>query len=117
MKKSLSNFFKISIPLFLGVFICWFFWNQFSIEDKKAFYNIFLEADYFILFISLFIGFLSHLARAKRWIYALAPIGYQPSFWRCYHAIMVGYIMNLVFPRLGEMSRAGTLTKNKLNTP
>lgn len=111
MKNIIINSLKITIPLLLGVYVGWYFWDQFSDSERKQFYGIFNRADYFILVLSLLVGFLSHLARAKRWLYALKPMGYQPSLWRSYHAIMVGYIMNIIFPRLGEASRAGVLLK------
>ena len=111
MKNIIINILKITIPLLLGVYVGWYFWDQFSESERNQFYGIFNRADYFILALSLLVGFLSHLARAKRWLYALKPMGYQPSLWRSYHAIMVGYIMNIIFPRLGEASRAGVLLK------
>ena len=111
MKEIIINILKITIPLLLGLYVGWYFWDQFSESERNQFYGIFNRADYFILALSLLVGFLSHLARAKRWLYALKPMGYQPSLWRSYHAIMVGYIMNIIFPRLGEASRAGVLLK------
>ena len=98
------------LPVFLGIYICWYFWDTFDDQAKNAFFDVFKEADYFILFLSLLVGLFSHYARAKRWLYVLKPMGYSPSLFNSFNSIMIGYIMNIVIPRMGEASRAGVLT-------
>src|SRR5690554_8161893 len=39
----------------------------------------------------------------------LEPIGFTPKFWHRYHAVMVGYLVNLLSPRAGEATRAALL--------
>jgi len=39
----------------------------------------------------------------------LKPLGYAPSLKNTYNAVMIGYIANIVIPRMGEASRAGVL--------
>ena len=51
------------------------------------------------------------MSRAYRWRFLLEPMGYKPRFWNSFFAVMIGYIMNLVFPRAGEASRAAALTR------
>ncbi len=109
MKKSIINVLKIVVPLLLGLYIFWYFWSSFDEVQKDNFIKVFKEADYFWVFVALVIGFISHLSRAIRWKYALKPLGHQPSTFNSYNAIMVGYIANIVVPRMGEASRAGVL--------
>ncbi len=109
MKKTIINILKIVVPLLLGLYIFWYFWSSFDQEQKDNFIKVFKEADYFWVFAALIIGFISHLSRSIRWKYALKPLGYQPSTFNSYNAIMVGYIANIVVPRMGEASRAGVL--------
>ncbi|MFT5602928.1 MAG: hypothetical protein ACI9N1_003190 [Flavobacteriales bacterium] len=109
MKKTIINILKIIIPLFLGVYIFWYFWSSFDAQQKQDFFNVFKEADYFWVAIALVIGFISHWSRAVRWKYALKPMGYAPSTFNSYNAIMIGYIANILVPRMGEASRAGVL--------
>ena len=52
------------------------------------------------------VGCLAHVSRAWRWRYILEPLGHEPGFWNCYHAVMIGYFMNMFLPRAGEASRA-----------
>lgn len=82
-----------------------------SLPQKESFFLKIKEANYFWIFISLILSFFSHALRAHRWKYLLEPMGYKTSFWHRYHAIMVGYIMNLTIARVGEASRAGMLFK------
>jgi len=110
LKDYLLKFLKIVLPVCLGIYICWYFWNTFNDEAKTAFFDVFKEADYFILSLSLLVGLFSHYARAKRWLYVLKPMGYKPSLFNSFNSIMIGYIMNIVIPRMGEASRAGVLT-------
>lgn len=41
----------------------------------------------------------------------LEPLGYQPRFWKMYHSVMIGYLINLTIPRSGEVARAGYYAK------
>ena len=109
MKKKIFNSLKIILPVLIGFYICWYFWTSFDEKAKVAFIDVFKEANYFILFISLLIGLISHLSRAYRWKYMLRPLGFEPSLKNSYNAIMIGYIANMVVPRMGEASRAAVL--------
>jgi len=82
-----------------------------SLSQKESFFLKIKEANYFWILISLILSLFSHVLRAHRWKYLLEPIGYKTSFWHRYHAMMVGYIMNLTIARVGEASRAGMLYK------
>jgi hypothetical protein len=48
---------------------------------------------------------LSHLLRAYRWRYFLAPLHPSPRLRNLFSAVMVGYMMNNVLPRAGEIVR------------
>ena len=42
----------------------------------------------------------------------MEPLGHKSSSWNRYHALMIGYIVNLTIPRAGEASRAVMLQKS-----
>lgn len=109
MKKTLITILKIVLPVILGIYISWYFWTSFDEDQKEEFVDVFSRANYFWVFLALLIGFISHLSRAMRWKYALKPLGYAPSTFNSYNAIMIGYIANILVPRMGEASRAGVL--------
>lgn len=109
MKGQFFKVLKIIIPLFIGVYLMWYFWDAMSEKDKHSFFKALNEANYFWIFLSVVLAFLSHLSRAIRWRFMLEPIGHKTSLMNRYNALMIGYIMNLLIPRAGEASRAGVL--------
>lgn len=54
---------------------------------------------------------LSHLARAERWRMLLVPAGQKTKLNYSFLSLMVGYLVNLVIPRGGEVSRCYNLYK------
>ena len=57
------------------------------------------------------LSFTSHLIRAERWRMLLVPIGFNPKLGHSFLSLMVGYLVNLVIPRGGEISRCYNLYK------
>lgn len=112
MKKVAGILLKTVLPLVLGVYLIWFFFQSMDTEVKRFFYKSIREANYFWIFLSLLLSFFAYLSRAYRWRYLLEPMGYKTSFWNRYHAVMIGYIMNLTIPRAGEATRAGMLYRS-----
>lgn len=113
MKAKIITALKLILPLGFGVFLIWLFYDALCEDQKKELFSAFGKANYFWVVLALVFGFLSHLSRAYRWRYLLDPMGYKISFWNAYHALMIGYIVNLVFPRAGEASRAGLIAKTE----
>ena len=69
------------------------------------------QADYNWVTVSVVIAFLSHLLRALRWEQLLGALNYQPGSVRTFSAVLIGYFANFLVPRLGEVSRCGSLQK------
>lgn len=53
----------------------------------------------------------SHLLRALRWRLLLEPAGYKVTIAASFLSLMIGYLVNLVIPRGGEVSRSINLWK------
>ena len=113
MKSKIISALKIILPLSFGVFLIWLFYDALCEDQKKDLFAAFGRANYFWVGLALVFSFLSHASRAYRWKYLLDPMGFKVNFWNAYHALMIGYIVNLVFPRAGEASRAGILAKTE----
>jgi uncharacterized protein (TIRG00374 family) len=43
----------------------------------------------------------------------IEPVSHKPRFINTFLAVMVGYLMNLALPRMGEISRCGILARNE----
>lgn len=54
---------------------------------------------------------LSHVIRAERWRMLLVPVGQNTRLSYSFLSLMVGYLVNLVIPRGGEVSRCYNLYK------
>lgn len=109
--KSILSFLKIAIPLAFGVFLIWYVFKDLTESEKLELYDAFERANYFWIFLSMFIGLLSHASRAIRWKYSIEPLGKTPGFWNSFFTVMIGYAANYALPRLGEVTRPGLLAK------
>ena len=110
MKKAVSLSKKI-IPLFIGVFFIYLSYQNTTPEDRQNIFKYIKNADYRFVFLSAFFGILSHLSRAVRWKYLLAPLGYRPKTINSILAVLIGYFSNLGIPRSGELLRATAMDR------
>jgi uncharacterized protein (TIRG00374 family) len=110
---NIKKILKIVLPLALGGFLVWYSLSNISLEILGTYFK---EANYSYIFLGLFFGILSHLSRAYRWKFMLAPLGFKPKFANSILAVLVGYLVNLALPRAGEISRATVMT-NYENIP
>lgn len=113
MKNTIIKILKIGIPIGIGIYLTWYFYSGLTQEGKDNIPVAFASANYFWIFISLCIAWLSHFSRAYRWKFMLEPLGYKPNLWSLYHSVMIGYIINFTVPRAGEFARAGFLSKKE----
>lgn len=113
MKHALAQALKLGIPLGIG---CWLIYTQYhglSIAQRAELFDAFRVADLGWLVLSTVVGWFAHVSRGWRWRYLLEPLGHRPGFWDCYHAVMIGYFMNMFIPRAGEASRAVSLYRTE----
>lgn len=69
------------------------------------------DVNFWWVAVSLVIGVLSHLARALRWQMLIEPIEKKTTWYNTFMAVFVGYLANLILPRMGEVTRCGVLSK------
>lgn len=111
MENRAIKILKIVIPIGIGVYLTWYFFNGMDEGDIQKTKDAFFDANYFWIALSLFVAFLGHLSRAYRWRFLLEPLGYKPKLRNAYHAVMAGYVINYTIPRSGEVARAGLMTR------
>tara|TARA_B110000971_G_scaffold221114_1_gene266965 strand:- start:1477 stop:2421 length:945 start_codon:yes stop_codon:yes gene_type:complete len=104
---SIKKILKTILPLAFGAGLVWYSISKISLNILIGYFK---EANYNWIFLGLFFGILSHLSRAYRWKFMLAPLGFKPKFTNSVLAVLVGYLVNLALPRAGEVSRALVLT-------
>lgn len=105
MKEKLIGILKVVVPLGIGIYVIWYQFNQLTGDQLSHIKESFAKADYFWVFLSVTFGVLSHVSRAYRWKYTLEPLGYKTSFINNFFGVMIGYVANIILPRLGEVWR------------
>lgn len=95
------------LPLLLGVFLVWYSLSKVSISELLDYAK---KANYAWIVLGMFLGLLSHLSRAYRWLFQLEPMGYNVRFANSVMAVFATYLINYTIPRAGEVARASILT-------
>lgn len=111
MKAGIRKFLSLTIPLFIGLGIIYYQYTTLTPEELEKIKISFIKADYFYIFLSLFIALFGFWSRAYRWKFALQHLGYQTKFRNDLMTVCVSYLVNLTIPRSGEISRAALLKK------
>lgn len=95
------------LPFVLGLGILWWMYRGTNWSDFGHY--VLHEMNWWWMLLSLAFGILPQMARAWRWKMALEPLGEHPRRTSCIDAIFMSYAASLVIPRVGEVTRCGTL--------
>lgn len=109
MKRIVINAVKFIFSFGIGVLIVWYMLSRYTPEQKEEISKSLAGANYFWAALSMVAGILAHISRAVRWKMLLAPLGIVPRLSNTFHAVMIGYFGNLLFPRAGEVLRCGIM--------
>lgn len=109
LRKKILNILKYLAFTSLGITM---FWLVYRNQDFTRIFNTLKnDVNYSWVFLSLFLGLLSHISRTLRWKIALEPLGEKPKTSNTFITVMAAYFMNLLLPRMGEFVRCGLLSK------
>jgi len=108
LKNKIKKGFNYILFFGLALILLYFAFRK---VDMNILINGFKEANYFWVFLSLVVATLANLIRALRWRLLMEPLGPLPSVKNVFGAVMIGYLANFAFPRLGEVTKCGTLKK------
>ncbi len=101
-------------------FLLWLSFINIEVQEGQSKWGflagVWKTADKPYLFASGVAAILSHLVRAERWKLLLHPVGQKANTFHGFLSVMVGYFINLVIPRGGEVSRCYNLYRLN-NTP
>ncbi|MFT3674622.1 MAG: lysylphosphatidylglycerol synthase transmembrane domain-containing protein [Chitinophagaceae bacterium] len=111
MHKKLRTIIQYLFFLGLGFFLVWLSVKDIDEAKWKEIRYALSHARY-ILIIPVFIILLgSHYVRALRWRLLMEPMGYKPDKTNTFFAVMIGYLANQGFPRLGEVLKCTLLAR------
>lgn len=103
--KSLFNFvFSLALA---GIFLYIAFYDV----DFSKVLEISSQANIFWVMVFIILNFLGHALRAYRWKFILSSVKPHTKFKNFFGSLMVGYGVNCVTPKLGEVTRAVLLAK------
>ncbi|MFY0645077.1 MAG: flippase-like domain-containing protein [Bacteroidia bacterium] len=108
MNKKLKT--SLNTILFLVIGVALFIWATSNVGLDQLIQDI-KEADAKWIALSMFCGILSHLFRALRWKLLIEPMNFKATSAGAFHSTIVGYMVNMAVPRLGEVTRPAMLSK------
>ncbi len=107
-KHILKRVLNYSLPFLLSAV---FLYVAFYDVNFKQVLSVVSEASIYWIIFFIIILLISHLVRAIRWKYILHSVKPDASLKNLFGALMVGYGVNCVVPRFGEISRAVLIGK------
>ncbi|MCU0416525.1 MAG: flippase-like domain-containing protein [Cytophagaceae bacterium] len=108
MPSYFSKSVQYILMLGIGVFLMWLVFKD---VDTALIWKGFSEARYEWIALALGVSLAAHYSRAVRWKLLMEPLGYSPSNFRTFLAVMTGYFANSLLPRAGEVSRCYVLKR------
>ena len=113
MNKKTSKTLWYVVFLALGMALLWF---SFRNIDLSQLWNDIKSAEYSWMILSLLCLSISLFFRALRWNIQIEALGYKTRASSTFGAVLIAYLANCIFPRLGEVARCSVL-KRKENIP
>jgi len=107
----ISNTIKLLFFLSIGLFLLWLASRTLDEQGWSEMKNSLRGVNYWFVLLSIIAGILSHLIRAMRWNQMIQTFGYRPKLYNAFFAVMIGYLANYVFLRMGEVMRCGFLAR------
>ncbi len=109
MKVSKFQIIQYLILLITGIFLCWLFFKN---VDLKVAWNEIKERNFSWFYLVIFVSILVYILRTLRWKMLIESNGHKVLFSNLLSALSIGYFVNLIIPRLGEITRCLSIKKN-----
>lgn len=110
-KTTLITIVQYVIFLGLGIWLIIHMANQMSPQDKRDMFEAIGRVRIWWLAPIFVAGFLSHWFRALRWKLLLKPLDIRPTTANLTLSVLIGYLVNLLVPRMGEVAKCTVLAK------
>ena len=108
-KKWIKQLLQLVLFLGIGIFFIWISIKDLTPEDtkmiKESSLGIFKLRPFLFVMLSILVMSLGHYCRGLRSVMLIKPLGHDLRKSTSFYAVMVGYLANLAFPRLGEVLR------------
>jgi uncharacterized protein (TIRG00374 family) len=111
MKKPFVTILQYLFFLGLGILFVWLSVRKIENEQWVQIKSAVQRAKAWLIVPVIVMLVLSHFIRAVRWKILMEPLGYKPSTFNTFAAVMIGYLVNAGVPRLGEVVKCTLLSK------
>ena len=111
MHPKIKQILQVALSLGIALWIFWFLYRDIEVAQLQA---QLASSNWFWILLSLLIAWAGYWLRGWRWALLFRQEADQlpVSSNRAYHEVMVGYLVNLLIPRAGEVARCTVLTRN-----
>jgi len=106
----LKKWFKILLSIGLGGLFLWLAFRNVNFHDLGRHLD---HITYWWILPFILVTLFSHYCRAERWRLLIEEEDVKPNRMTLYAGVMFGYLLNLIFPRLGEVSRPMYVAKRE----
>jgi glycosyltransferase 2 family protein len=111
MKKSFLTILQYLFFLGLGILFVWLTVKNINQEQWEHIKASIKNARLWLILPVAGMLLMSHYSRALRWKILMEPLGYKPSTFNTFAAVMIGYLVNAGVPRLGEVVKCTILSR------
>ncbi len=109
--KNIRTILQYLLFLGLGIFFAWLSLKNLDKKSTEQIKQALVNARHWLAIpvFGILIG--SHLVRALRWRLLIEPLGYTPTKANSFFAVMIGYLVNMGVPRMGEIVKCTVLAR------
>lgn len=111
MHPTLRTVLQYLFFLGLGLFFVWLTVKDINSQQWAAIKYAVANARHWVAIPVVAMLLVSHYSRALRWKILMEPLGYKPSNFNTFAAVMIGYLVNAGVPRLGEVVKCTLLAR------
>lgn len=111
MRKSFLTIVQYVFFIALGFFFVWLSIKDINHAQWLQIKDAVRRARHWIVVPVILMLLLSHYSRALRWKILMEPLGYKPSTFNTFATVMIGYLVNMGVPRLGEVVKCTLLSR------
>jgi uncharacterized protein (TIRG00374 family) len=111
MKKPVLTILQYLFFFGLGIFFAWLSIKDINHQQWLEIKSSLQKARHWLIIPAFFLLFGAHYSRAMRWKILMEPLGYHPSNFNTFAAVMIGYLVNSAVPRLGEVMKCTLLAR------
>lgn len=108
MSSKLKSVIQFSVITLIGVFFLYFVFKGIDWNDLL---DKFSHTNYWWIAVGMAVSVFSHFLRGYRATMLYDALEYNVPVKNSFYAVMIGYMMNYIIPRAGEVSRCAALTK------